>query len=261
MLNNSAIIIIIVVAFAFYLVYSQNKDSKHIVSSYPTTTAIRQENYQSLPCSKCEKFELLSKAPKSEIGNSWMGGKQLSERMPVAQPTVTNVVIDNDNDPYSDAIKKQDMYSMLDPLTYPQLRLPREVLEKYNEYYEKNGVHPPFNQATQPLFDNPILVGVLIKQVDENEPFSDNIPSSVPLFRVKSAKNTNRYFYYILDQQYFSKVEPKIPLYSVKINGVRHNNAEITGLPEIMHDDIIEHIPIYPRAKFKVLIYTTYHFP
>ncbi len=83
----------------------------------------------------------------------------------------------------------------------------------------------------QPLFDNPVLNGVLIKQVDENEPFSDNVPSSVPLFRVKSAKNTNRFFYYIVDQRYLSKLELKIPLDHIKVNGIRYNNADFYGLP------------------------------
>src|SRR4029078_11204206 len=150
--------------------------------------------------------------------------------------------------------KKQDSYSMYDPLTYPQMRLPREVLDKYNEFYEKNGTYPPFGQATQPLFDNPILNGILIKQVDENEPFNDNIPSSIPLFRVKSAKNANRFFYYIIDQRYQSKLELKIPLDHIKLNGIRHNNADFYGLPEIYDGDIIENIPIYPIAKFKVTL-------
>jgi len=134
-------------------------------------------------------------------------------------------------------------------------------LEKYNEHYERTGAYPPFGQATQPLFDNPILNGVLIKEVDENEPFSDNVPSSVPLFRVKSAKNTNRYFYYIIDQRYLSKIELKIPLDHVKINGVRYNNADFYGLPEIYDGDCIEGIPIYPTSKFKVVLYKLYHFP
>ena len=176
-------------------------------------------------------------------------------------PNITNVMIDNDADPYSDPIKKQDLYGMYDPLTYPQLRLPRAVLEKYNEYNEKNGSYPPFGQGTQPLFDNPILNGILIKQVDENEPFYDNVPSSVPLFKVKSSKNTNRFFYYILDQRYLSKLELKIPLDHIKINGVRYNNADFYGLPELYDGDCIENIPIYPDSKFKVTLYKTYPFP
>lgn len=236
-LNSSTIIIVVVIAFAFYLIYSQNKDPK-----YPPipTSQIFAKQPVTTPCLKCDQNQSTPKR---------------------IQPNVTNVTIENDTDPYSDPIKKQDMYSMNDPLTYPQLRLPREVLEKYNEYYEKNGVHPPFNQATQPLFDNPILNGVLIKQVDENEPFIDNIPSSVPLFRVKSAKNTNKFFYYVIDQRYLSKIELKIPLDHIKINGIRYNNADFYGLPEIMEGDMIENIPGYPGAKFKVMIYKTYHFP
>lgn len=236
-LNSSTIIIVVVIAFAFYLIYSQNKDPKYPPMPNPQMFA------KQLAPTHCLKCDPNQSTPKR------------------IQPAVTNVMIENDTDPYSDPIKKQDMYSMNDPLTYPQLRLPREVLEKYNEYYQKNGVYPPFNQATQPLFDNPILNGVLIKQVDENEPFIDNIPSSVPLFRVKSAKNTNKFFYYVIDQRYLSKIELKIPLDHVKINGIRYNNADFYGLPEIMEGDTIENIPGYPGAKFKVMIYKTYHFP
>jgi hypothetical protein len=240
---NSSIIIIVVIAFAFYLIYNQKNQQ---ILPYP---------YQ-YPCPKCEHNKKHNDQPITHMHNI--------PYMPQPQPPpqITNVTIDPDADPYSDAIKKQDLYTMYDPLTYPQLRLPREVLEKYNEYYERTGTYPPFNQATQPyLFDNPILNGILIKQIDENEPFNDNIPSSIPLFRVKSAKNTNRYFYYILDQRYFSKVELKIPLDHVKINGIRYNNADFYGIPELFDGDCIEHIPIYPAAKFKVTLYKTYHFP
>ena len=151
---------------------------------------------------------------------------------------------------------------MYDPLTYPQLRLPREVLEKYNEYFQRNGVYPPFGEATQPfLFDSPVLVGVLIKKVDENEPFADNVPSSVPLFRVKSSKNVNRFFYYVIDQRYLSKIESKIPLDGVKINGIRIHHADQYGIPELYDEDVLEDIPIFPFTKFKVMLYKTYHFP
>ena len=263
-LNNSVIIIVIVVAFAFYLIYSQNKDSGNSALVSPFTVAKYDDPSQS--CPKCKHLKLDDTSSiyhQSHQSHPHHSDKHLSPTPahPQPQPNVTSVVIDNDTDPYSDPIKKQDMYSMLDPLTYPQARLSREVLEKYNEYYERNGSYPPFNQSTRPLFDNPILNGVLIKQVDENEPFVDNIPSSVPLFRVKSAKNTNKFFYYVIDQRYLSKVELKIPLDHVKINGSRYNNADFYGLPEIMDGDIIEHIPIYPGAKFKVLIYKIHHFP
>lgn len=253
--NNSAIIIIIVAVFAFYLIYSQNNQPKYITvppqiaqlkSPSPSQQQTSQQLFQSQipPCQKCEQYK-----------------NQLAHQAHSLQPQVTNVMIENEGDPYSDQIKKQDLYSMYDHLTYPQMRLPREVLEKYNEYYEKSGTFPPFGQATQPLFDNPILNGVLIKQVEENEPFSDNVPSSVPLFRVKSAKNTNRFFYYIVDQRYLSKLELKIPLDHIKINGVRYNNADFYGLPELYDGDIIENIPIYPNTKFKITLYKIYHFP
>ena len=256
--NSSVIIILVVVAFAFYLIYSQNSHPKYYQNIQPQLSHFKSQLSQSqpsfssdkstgsldarhtIPCEKCELYK---------------------QKLTQQNPQVSSIVIENDTDPYSDPIKKQDLYGMHDHLTYPQLRLPREVLEKYNEYYERNGSYPPFGQATQPLFDNPILNGILIKQVDENEPFSDNVPSSVPLFRVKSAKNTNRFFYYIVDQRYMSKLELKIPLDHIKINNIRYNNADFYGLPELYDGDIIENIPIYPTAKFKITLYKTYHFP
>lgn len=250
--QNSTIIIIIVIAFAFYLIYNQNNQPKIIqvpsqqISQFNPNLSQLNPPIQGGPsCPKCEYYKTALQMANARDH----------------QPQVTNVTVDHDTDPYSDPIKKQDLYSMYDPLTYPQLRLPREVLDKYNEYYERNGSYPPFGQATQPLFDNPVLNGVLIKQVDENEPFSDNVPSSVPLFRVKSAKNTNRFFYFVLDQRYLSKIELKIPLDHVKVNGVRYNNSDFYGLPELYDGDLLEHIPIYPNAKFRLTCYKTYHFP
>ena len=251
---SSTIIIIIVIAFAFYLIYSQNSQPKYVSMPNQQQQQISPfipqiQNPNPTPHHSCQKCDYYKNALLAAT----------AQHQP--QPHVTNVSLDHDSDPYSDPIKKQDLYSVLDPLTYPQLRLPRDVLDKYNEHYEKNGSYPPFNQATQPLFDNPILNGVLIKQVDENEPFTDNVPSSVPLFRVKSAKNNNRFFYYIIDQRYPSKIELKIPLDYVKINGVRYNNADFYGLPELYDGDIVENIPIYPSNKFRITLYKIYHFP
>lgn len=178
-----------------------------------------------------------------------------------SRPTVQATNIAVDTDPYADPIKKQDLYTLYDPLTYPQLRLPREVLDRYNDYQERTGVYPPFNQATQPLFDNPILNGLLIKHVDDNDPFSDNVPNSIPLFRVRSSRNTNRYFYYVLDLQHLSKIELKVPLDHVRVNGVRYNNADFYGIPELFDGDCVESIPLYPHSKFRVMLYKTYHFP
>jgi len=157
---------------------------------------------------------------------------------------------------------------MYDPLTFPQLRLPREILDRYNEFYDRTGgangggSYPPFNQATQPqLFDNPVLNGFLVKLGENDEPFNENIPSAVPLMRVKSVKNANRYFYYILDQRYLSKLELKIPLDHVKVNGVRYSDPDFYGLPELFDGDVITDISIYPGAKFKTTLYKNYHFP
>lgn len=250
---NSAIIIIIVILFAFYLIYSQNKNSVS-VSGFKGNLG-----HSNCLCEKCE-YERKYGKPES-IKSHDLELVSSIRPVPLPVPAQTNVVIEHDDDPYSDPIKKQDTYSMHDFLTYPQARLPREVLEKYNEYYAKHGSYPPFGQFTKPMFDNPILNGVLIRVVDENEPFADSTPATVPLFRVKSAKNTNRFFYYIIDQRYHSKLELKIPLDGIKINNIRFNNSEFYGLPEIYDGDILEHISIFPGAKFKVFLYKTHHFP
>ena len=199
--------------------------------------------------------------------NPMMGQGQMMGQNPMmgqGQSPINITVKPGENtDPFSDAIKKQDLYTMYDPLTYPQLRLPREVLERYNEYYKSTGTYPPFNEATQPfLFDNPILNGYLVKTTIDNEPFVENVPTTVPLFRVRSSTNTNRYFYYVIDNRNFNMLlQPKIPLDNVKVNGVRIQNADFYGLPELFDNDMLEDIMIYPGAKFKVNLYKTYHFP
>lgn len=260
----SSIIILIVVAFAFYLVYSQQNQPMLPMISNMSNMSNMNPN-QMIPYRQPMQDP---QRPTQGMLDPRDPRSMLDPRDPKAtskpnQPTqITNVIMDGPEDPYSDAIKRQDLYTMYDPLTYPQLRLPREVLDRYNEYYERTGAYPPFNIATQNyLFDNPVLNGILIKVVDDNEPFTDNTPHSIPLFRIKSAKNANRYFYYIIDQRYLSKVEPKIPLDHVKVNGIRYNNADFYGIPELFDGDMIEHISIYPGAKFKVTLYKTYHFP
>jgi hypothetical protein len=240
-LPSSTIIIVLVIGFVIYLIYTQNNQQQSIGSNNNSNN--QGNTNQCPPC------------------NMNMNNMAAMQKM-MQPPAPINVnVTGEDSDPYSDAIKKQDLYTMYDPLTYPQLRLPREVLEKYNDYFNKTGVYPPFGESTQPyLFDNPQMVGVLIKKI-EDEAFAENSPSSVPLFRVKSSKNANRYFYYILDQRYLSKVEQKIPLDKVKVNGIRYQNADYYGIPELFDDDVIEDIPIFPFTKFKVTLYKTYHFP
>jgi hypothetical protein len=175
-------------------------------------------------------------------------------------PTLKNIIITKDDDPFSDPIKKQDAYHLYDPLTYPQQRLPRYILQQYMDFFEKNGKYPPFGYATQPyLFDNPTSVGYLTKIPVEGE--NDFIPVSIPLFMVRSSKNTNRYFYYILDQKPTVQISTKIPLDTVKVNGIKYSNADFYGIPELFDNDVIEDIPIYPGRKFTVKIYKTYFFP
>lgn len=237
-LTGSGIIILIVIAFAAYLIYTQQSAQPYMM----------QPRQSCPPCNREHAADRVQPGPQQP---------QIVQ-MP---PQQVNIALDN-QDPYSDAIKRQDLYTMYDPLTYPQMRLPREVLERYNEFYQKNGSYPPFNAATQPfLFDNPILNGYLTKIVEEGDAFDANMPASVPLFRVKSVKNANRYFYFILDQRYLSKVELKIPLDNIKINGQRYTNADYYGVPEIFDGDIIENINIFPGAKYKVTLYKTYNFP
>jgi hypothetical protein len=176
-----------------------------------------------------------------------------------------NIVITKDEDPYSDHIKKQDLYYMMDPLTYPQQRLPRHVLEQYIKYYNENGKYPPFGFATQPyLFDNPVSVGYLMLMPDEmsgNTDYDPRIPTSMPLFMIKSSKNNNRFFYYIIDQRPFNQINAKIPLDMVKVNGIKYNKADFYGIPELFDDDVVEDITIFPGKKFVAKIYKTYFFP
>lgn len=259
---NNTVVIVVVVAFAFYLIYSQNNQQKAMFS--PQNMAMLKAYLGQMSGDKSRNGQQQMGPHQHQLVPQQMPGlPQMPQPIALPPPApVTNVTIEpQDSDPYSDPIKKQDLYTMYDPLTYPQFRLSRDVLEKYNEYYQKNGVYPPFGQATQPLFDNPTLNGLLIKIVDVNEPFTDNTPNSVPLFRVKSSRNNNRYFYYVLDQRYLSKVELKVPLDHVKVNGVRYNNADYYGIPELFDEDVIECIPIYPGVRFKVLLYKTYTFP
>lgn len=256
--NCNLIIIVVVVLFAFYLIYSQNNQPKYIAPSHP------QMSHFNPQLRGTDDFMGTHNMYAAHGDNPYPGHLQHKDTKHIIheqKPTVTNVNIDYDTDPYSDPIKKQDHYSMMDPLTYPQLRLPREILEKYQKYHEENGCYPPFSQFTKPLFDNPVHNGYLIKQVDENEPFNDNfIPGYVPLFKLKSVKNTNRFFYYIMDPRYATNVPSKMTLDEVKINNKRWN-GESYGLPELYDGDIIENIPIYPGAKFKVTLFKTAHHP
>lgn len=272
--TNSLIIIIIVILVVAFLIYSQSKPSE-----CPSCPSIIQ------PFRQMGNRQMGN----HQMGNHQMGNHQIGERQfnhhgdqhpyvqndprryneqnliveRSVQPTAINVNVNNDDiDPYADQIKKQDLYSMYDPLTYPQARLPRDVLMKYNDYFAAKGVYPPFNESTQPnLFESPVLAGMLIKTVNDHEPFDDNVPSAVPLIKVKSTKNSNRYFYYIIDQRYLSKLELKIPLDNVKVNGKCYTDAKMYGLPELFDGDTICDISIFPYASFRVNLYETYYFP
>ena len=276
-LPSSTIIIVIVLGFALYIIYSQNSQHPRYQQSANYNESQSQSQSQR-PCPQChvramQQSQAMQSQQQPQLQSQQVPSGPQSQQFPMLpqpqsqqfpqSPNLTQVVVQNETDPYSDAIKRQDLYTMYDPLTYPQLRLPREVLERYNDYYKTTGTYPPFNEATQGyLFDNPILNGILIKIVDDNEPFTDQVPNSVPLFRVRSSTNTNRYFYYVIDNRNFNiSIQPKIPLDNVRVNGVKIHNADFYGLPEIFDEDIIDQISIYPGARFKVTLYKTYHFP
>lgn len=254
MTNTSIIIAVIVIGLVLYLIYSHNNTPKKWLSQ------LAKERKPDR-CVDCDRHRKRQQEQYSD--------RDYTESSHIPERHATRV--DNkpffskygayDGDGYSDPIKRMDKSAMYDPLSYPQLRLPREVLEKYEEYYKENGSYPPFYESTRPLFDTPILNGILIKEVDDNEPFGDNIPSTIPLFKIKSAKNVNRFYYYVLDQRHHSKLELKIPLDNVKINGVRYTNTDFYGLPEIYDNDIIENISVFPGTRFKVFLYKTHHFP
>lgn len=262
--NMSIIIIVIVVLVAIFLLFSQNYgdksqinkilafDKKSFANRHNNINHNNNHTNSHVNNHKCKKCEIYKKKLSEQNSDSYNNSKSDS--------SYRNQIGYEMSD-YVDPIKQRDMEDMYDHLSYPKLRLPREVLEKYDEYYKKTGKYPPFNEQTRPIFDTPILNGMLIKQVDENEPFGDNIPSSIPLFKIKSVKNTNRFFYYVLDQRYTSKLELKIPLDNVKVNGIRYANTDFYGIPEIYDNDIIENISVFPGTRFKVVLYKTHHFP
>lgn len=223
MINSNLVIIVIVICFALYLVYNQrNETLKNNVMYYQQMDRIQQVPEKKEPVAKeVSPFEL--------------------------------------SNPFADTLKDYDYYAISDPLTYPQMRLPRDVLERYNEYYQKTGSYPPFGLNTKPyLADTPILNGLLQKMDSPLEPFNQDVPKTIPLFRQMSIKNNNRYYYYILDQTHFSKLELKIPFDNVVVNGKKFLNANYYGIPELFDEDVIEGIPMYKDAKFKVVLYKTY---
>jgi len=116
--------------------------------------------------------------------------------------------------------------------------------------------------------ETPILNGILVKHSDDQDPTrestkestkeSTEAPNMLPLFRFRSQYNPNRYFYYVVDQKYPGKMELKIPLDHVRVNGIRYTNADYYGLPELYDDDMIDGISVYPNDRYRVLIYKPY---
>jgi hypothetical protein len=289
--NFKILIIIIVVVIILYLIYNYNSTPQYYPyggnggsggSSYGYNYPPRESMGPTMQ-QQMQQMAAMSQIPQQQQQNPFnqqmvpynynqgqgqgqMQGSPQSPQAPInsttiIRPPVNNISITDGQNKYNDPIQNQDLFHMYDPLTYPQMRLPRDVLEQYMRYNEKNGAYPPFNVATQPyLYDNPLLVGYLIR-VDEGKEHEIYDVPSIPLFQIRSVKNNNRYFYYILDQRFYGKLELKIPLDHITINGVRYNDAADYGIPELFNGDIMEHVPIYPQWKFKVQLYKTYFFP
>jgi hypothetical protein len=257
--NTSVVIILIVALFAFFLIWSwmnSRKNTVSVTSAQPVNLGTPAPIPYGAP--RIEGAEFQPQGP--PVWPDQIPPKYHTAREQPT-PSVTQINIEGPNsDPYSDPIKKQDLYTMYDPLTYPQARLPREILEKYDEYYKKHGVYPNFGEHTKPLFDNATQCGVLVQYSDEEDIYNNSI-ASIPLFRLKNVKNNDRYYYYILDQRGSGKLEPKIPLDELKINDRTHKDGKTRGLPEITDGDIIKGIPIHPSQKFKAVIYAMQHFP
>lgn len=105
---------------------------------------------------------------------------------------------------------------------------------------------------------NSVLVGLLMKQTDDHDPFPDNAPNLLPLFKIHSPKSRTRFFYHTIEQRYPSKLELKIPLDNAHINGKQFENSEYYGIPELYDGDTVENIPICPGVKFVVKLYKNY---
>src|SRR5579872_4781326 len=136
----SSFIILIVVAFAFYLVYSQQNQSQMTpmmmsqMAGLPMAGSPQRPPQQHLP--QMPTDSMITNDPRIDPRlDTRLDPRANQGKSPFCKSSpsqVTNIVMDRQEDPFSDAIKRQDLYTMYDPLTYPQLRLPREVLDRYN---------------------------------------------------------------------------------------------------------------------------------
>ena len=273
--TTTIVIILVVLLLVMYFLF------------YPSNT---KESFDSGSMS-AQMQQLQAQMHALQMSGSMGGPMGLGGQGPPMIDPVTNLPINinvqtGEDDPYADFIKKTDLYSMYDPLNFPQKRMDRDVLMRYKEYYEKNGTYPPFGLATQgALFDNPIPVGYLNRVdfrsqrrneldgcsdggckgpdhsiVDQEIVFTE-APYTMPLFMVKSVKNNNRYFYYTIDQKYYGKYQTKIPFKTVKLNDVIFRNVDEYGIPEVFDHDKIEVLNIYPGIIYNATIYKQNHFP
>lgn len=240
--QGSIIIILVVVGVIILLVYSQTKNDDGSKSCPPC------------PKQSCPKY-----------------GRD-PNYIQVAAPPI-NVTVNPNLDPMGDPIKMQDDQFVRDNLIYPMKRPNREVLEQIARYMGESGYayptagyptgkptgYPPWHNLTQPGFiDNPKMVGYLTKM--DLTPYEDT-QQSIPLFEMKSPRNANRYFYYIVDQKNRGDIGVKVVFENITVNGRSTRNADENGIDEIQNGDIIEGVQIYPGVKFKANIYRSSIFP
>ncbi|AGC02030.1 hypothetical protein H012_gp429 [Acanthamoeba polyphaga moumouvirus] len=109
--NNSAIIIVIVVAFAFYLIYSQNNQPKYIQPS-PQISNFKP-NIETA-CSSCSRNQDSFRSQDNYKNDNYRNqepSKEYENRPAYVQPKqipqTTNVYIEHETDPYSDPIKNK----------------------------------------------------------------------------------------------------------------------------------------------------------
>ena len=121
----SAIFIIGILGFSAYLIYSQSQQSAQVVKeSFKQAPAQPTQPASPAVCARCAQGAAMMPGmmPGMMQGMQQFGVPQL----PAVQlpPIMNNVTVQQDDDRYADSIKKQDMYMMYDPLTFPHLRLP-----------------------------------------------------------------------------------------------------------------------------------------
>src|SRR5690606_17011567 len=123
----SAIFIIGILGFSAYLIYSQNQTAQITKEQFKQAAAQPQQPATPAVCARCAQGAAIQQVPQMmpQFGVPQLPPVQLP-------PIMNNVTVQQDDDRYADAIKKQDAYMMFDFLTYPQLRLDRSIIDRYN---------------------------------------------------------------------------------------------------------------------------------